>query len=237
VTAAHFFSDAVGGEVVLITGDDAHHAARALRIRPGEEVTVSDGRGAVVRARVKDVSATAVVADVIARTSVEQPFPHLTVFPAVPKAGKLEMVVQKLTEVGVDQIRPWFASRSVARWDAGKTDTRIRRLRSIAREAAMQSRRAWLPLIDDPARPEDLPETTFVLDESAATGLNASLPSVAPERIGLVTGPEGGLDEDEVRHFVERGARTVSLGDAILRTETAAIVGAALVLARYERLG
>ena len=237
MSAAHFFCDDVAGDTIHITGDDAHHAARALRIRSGEEITVSDGAGNVVRATVVSVSATTLEAKALARTSVEQPSPRVIVFPAVPKAGKLDTVVQKLTELGVDEIRPWFSKRSVVRWDAGKTPVRTARLRAIAREAAMQSRRAWLPMVTEPGPLEQFPETTFVLDESATKGLMASLPSVSPRTIGMVVGPEGGLAPDEVERFNAAGARAVSLGSPILRTETAAIVGPAIVLARYERLG
>jgi len=237
VSAAHFFCDDVAGDTVRITGDDAHHAARALRIRTGEEIMVSDGRGAVVRARVTSVSPSDVTGDVLARTSVEQPSPRVIVFPAMPKAGKLDAVVQKLTELGVDEIRPWFSQRSVVRWDAAKAAGRTARLRAIARGAAMQSRRAWLPDVAEPGPLEKFPETTFVLDESATEGLMAALPAVAPKSIGVLIGPEGGLAPDEVGLLTDAGARAVSLGAPILRTETAAIVGPALVLARYERLG
>jgi 16S rRNA (uracil1498-N3)-methyltransferase len=237
VTAPHFFVERVDSDHVSITGDEAHHAARALRIRAGEEITVSDGRGTVVRARCTEVSSTLLTAEVIARDHVEQLSPLLVVFPAVPKAGKLEPIVQKLTEIGVDEIRPWFSARSVVRWDAAKGASRTKRLRAVAREAAMQSRRAWLPSVSDPEPIEQLPGLTLLLHEEAAEGLSASLPSVAPQTIGVVVGPEGGLDSDELEHMTGKGARPVSLGRPILRTETAAVVGPALVLAHYGRLG
>lgn len=237
MTAAHFFCDDVAGDTIRITGDDAHHAARVLRIRSGEEITVSDGRGAVVRARVTSVTSLKLEADVSSRAHIEQPSPRVIVFPAMPKAGKLDAVIQKLTELGIDEIRPWFSQRSVVRWDAGKMAARTIRLRAIAREAAMQSRRAWLPEVAEPGPLDNLPETTVVLDESATTGLIAALPSVAHRAIGVVIGPEGGLAPGEVDLLIGAGARAVSLGSPILRTETAAVVGPALVLARYERLG
>jgi 16S rRNA (uracil1498-N3)-methyltransferase len=237
VTAPHFFAEHVDSDLVGITGDDAHHAVRALRIRPGEEITVSDGHGTVVRARCIDVSSARLTAEVIARDHVEQPAPLLVVFPAVPKGGKLETIVQKLTEIGVDEIRPWFSARSVVRWDAAKAAGHAQRFRAVAREAAMQSRRAWLPSVSDPGPIEQLPEVTLLLHEEAAKGLSASLPSVAPRSIGVIIGPEGGLDADEVGQLTGRGARPVSLGRPILRTETAAVVGPALVLAQYGRLG
>ena len=237
MTAAHFFTDDVSDDTIRITGADAHHAARALRIRPGEEITVSDGRGTVVRARCADVSQSAVTADVFARDHVEQPVPAVIVFPAVPKAGKLETIVQKLTEIGIDEIRPWFAERSVVKWDASKTVAHAERLRAVAREAAMQSRRAFLPLVADPSELSELPNPTVILHEGAARALSSVLPSVIPHGVGVVVGPEGGLTDDEVERFSGLGAYPASLGASILRTETAAIVGPALVLARFGRLG
>jgi 16S rRNA (uracil1498-N3)-methyltransferase len=237
VTAPHFFVERVDSDHVSITGDDAHHAALALRIRAGEEITVSDGRGTVVRARCTGVSSKVLTAEVIARDHVEQPSPLLVVFPAVPKAGKLETIVQKLTEIGVDEIRPWFSARGVVRWDAAKVAARAKRLRVVAREAAMQSRRAWLPTVSDPGSIEQLPDPTLLLHEEASEGLTTSLPSVAPRSIGVVVGPEGGLDAEEVARLTGTGALPVSLGRPILRTETAAILGPALVLAHYGRLG
>jgi 16S rRNA (uracil1498-N3)-methyltransferase len=237
VSAPHFFAERVDSDHVRIIGNDAHHAARALRIRPGEEITVSDGQGTVVRARTVDVSSSHLTAEVTARDHVEQPSPLVVVFPAVSKGGKLETVVQKLTELGVDEIRPWFSIRSVVHWDTPKAAARTERLRSVAREAAMQSRRAWLPVVSEPGPLVDLPELTFVLHEEAVDRLIASMPSVAPRAIGVVVGPEGGLDAEEVEQLTAAGARPVSLGRQILRTETAAVVGPALVLAQCGRLG
>jgi len=237
VTAPHFFAERVDSDHITIAGDDAHHAVRALRIRPGEEITVSDGRGTVVRAHCAEVSASYLAADVIARDHIQKPTPLVVVFPAVPKGGKLETIVQKLTELGVDEIRPWFSARSVVHWDAAKAAARGDRFRAVAREAAMQSRRVWLPVVAEPGPIEGLPELTLVLHEEAREGLISAMPSVAPRSVGVVIGPEGGLDADEVEQLVEAGAHPVSLGSSILRTETAAIVGPALVLVRYNRLG
>ena len=237
MTAPHFFAERVDSDHISITGDDARHAVRALRIRPREEITVSDGRGTVVRARCAEVSPSHLRVDVIARDHIQKPDPLVIVFPAVPKGGKLETIVQKLTEIGVDEIHPWFSARSVVHWDAAKAAARTQRIRAVAREAAMQSRRVWLPSVSEPGPIGDLPELTLVLHEEAREGLIAAMPSVAPRSVGLVIGPEGGLDSDEVERLVEAGAHPVSLGGSILRTDTAAIVGPTLVLARYNRLG
>ncbi|MGZ4145635.1 MAG: RsmE family RNA methyltransferase [Actinomycetota bacterium] len=237
MTAAHFFVDRIDDDVVRITGTDAHHAARALRIRRGEEITVSDGRGRVARARCVGVSADEIATEVMTRETVERALPRVIVFVAVPKAGKLETIAQKLTEVGIDEIRPWFAARSVARWDATKAAARMKRLRTVAREAAMQSRRAWLPEIGEVGSLEDLPDPSVVLHEEATDQLMQVLPTVAPMSFGVVVGPEGGLNPAEVEQLAARGAHPVSLGPLVLRTETAALVGPVLVLAHFQRLG
>src|SRR5439155_1383993 len=159
-----------GTETVKIAAGTQHGSIVKLR---GHGVPRLDGRG-------RGDLLVHVTVDVPSHIKGEQPSPRVIVFPAMPKAGKLDAVVQKLTELGVDEIRPWFAKRSVIRWDAGKTAGRTARLRAIAREAAMQARRAWLPEVAEPGPLEHLPEIAFVLHESATAGLIAALPSVAP---------------------------------------------------------
>jgi len=238
MTAQHFFAPDVSGARVTLTGDEARHAVRVLRVRPGEKITVSDGRGDVVTATVAEAEID-LVADVTGRRSEAASRPRLHVFAAIPKAGKLDLVVQKLTELGVDVIQPFAAARSVARWNERKGATQTDRLAAIARESAKQSRRAWLPEVLTPGTLDalELPAPSFVLDEGSVAGLRESLPRQAPEAIGLVIGPEGGLDREEVAALAGRGAVAVSLGPLILRTETAALVAAAVALVRYGRLG
>lgn len=237
MSAPHFYLDDIDADRLRLTGDDARHAARALRIQPGEEITISDGRGRIARARVIAVTPQTVEAEVLDRRSISAEPPHVIVHPAVPKSGKLDLEVQKLTEVGVDAIRPWLAARSVPRWDARKAAKHGDRLRAIARAAAEQSRRAFLPEVTDPRDLGELATPAIVLHEEATARLHEALPAETPERIALVVGPEGGLTPDEVEALRARGAAVASLGPSILRTETATIVGATLVLGRYGKLG
>ena len=238
MTAPRFFTEDVTGERVVLTGDEAHHAVRVLRIRPGEVITVSDGRGAVVRATVRDAGRE-LNADVVERRNDPRPVPSLVVVHGIPKAGKLDLVVQKLTELGVDEIAPVAMERSVARWDQRKAAEHTARLAAIAREAAKQSRRAWLPEVRAPGRlvTLELSQPAFVLHEEAADRLVHRLPEAAPATLTLVVGPEGGLTSDEVSRLVEAGAAPVSLGPLVLRTETAALAAAVVVLTRYGRIG
>ncbi|MGH2727359.1 MAG: RsmE family RNA methyltransferase, partial [Actinomycetota bacterium] len=160
-------------------------------------------------------------------------------FQAIPKKGKLDLVVQKLTELGAASIRLVVGERSVPRWDAAKGNAHAARLGEVARQAAMQSRRAWLPSVLPPVPSSalELPSPCVVLDENARTRLGDALPDDAPAVVGLVVGPEGGFTGDELTAFRERGAIPVSLGPLILRTETAALAAAAVVLGRYGLLG
>jgi 16S rRNA (uracil1498-N3)-methyltransferase len=238
MTAAHFFTPDVSGARVTLEGDEARHAVRVLRVGPGEEITVSNGAGEVVRAIVTEAGAT-LNADVKERRSEPRPRPALHVFAAIPKAGKLDLVVQKLTELGVEVIQLFPASRSVARWDAKKASAQTERLNAISREAAKQSRRAWLAEVRAPRRLDalDLPKASFVLHTEAAVRLTAALPVEPPETIGLIVGPEGGFEREEIAALISRGVAPVSVGPLILRTETAALVAAIVASVRYEPMG
>jgi 16S rRNA (uracil1498-N3)-methyltransferase len=238
VTAPRFFAADVTGERVVLERDDSRHALRVLRLRPGEQITVSDGRGSVVEATVGDDDVR-LVAHVTARRSEPEPRPALHVYQAIPKKGKLDLVVQKLTELGVSSINLFASRRSVPKWDEAKGASHAARLGEVARQAAMQSQRAWLPMVRAPASLSslDTTEPVVVLHGSETVRLAQALPEKPPSAVGLVVGPEGGLTEEEVTALRALGAIPVTLGPLILRTETAALAAAAIVLARYGQLG
>ncbi len=171
--------------------------------------------------------------------AVERPSPSVCVALAPPKGERLAWAVQKLAELGCSELMLISTERSVRTWVGDRGEKIAARLRKVAREAAMQSRQPFvmdlrgpLPLV------EALPpgETVVVLWEAATAPLPSVLPP-ASDRIRLVVGPEGGFSDDEVRTAEGRGAALAGLGRGILRTETAALVGAALTLAHYGRLG
>jgi 16S rRNA (uracil1498-N3)-methyltransferase len=188
---------------------DHHHASRVLRLGDGEVITVADGRGTWRRARW--------VAGRIAVDGepVDEPAPvvELCVAFALVKGDKPELVVQKLTELGIDRIVPFSAARSVVRWDADRAARAHQRMAATAREAGMQSRRARLPRVDPPA--------TFDQVAALAGAVRADRggrPVTADDRIVLV-GPEGGWAAEEVAAVGD----AVSLADGVLRADTAAI--------------
>lgn len=217
MSAAHVFVADLDSP--QLADEDRHHLSRVLRLRPGEPVTASDGRGGVVACR---WSPDGLVVDgPVEREPAAAP--PLTVAFALPKGDKPEWMVQKLTECGVDRIVVLAAERSVARWDPDKAARNLARLRKVAREAAMQSRRRWLPEVDGV-----VPFAAFVADHSSSLALAepaGDRPSLA--RPVIAVGPEGGWSPAEL----ERAPATVTLGPQVLRAETAAVAAGVLLAA------
>ena len=239
----HFFAGAPEpGQVVVLDSEDAGHAVRALRLRPGDEFTSSDGRGAVARCRVVRAQRLLVEGEVVERTVDPRPRPTLSVLLSPPKGDRLTWAVQKLAEIGADEIILIEASRSVRKWEGDRAGKVAPRLEAVAREAAKQSRRRFLPVLGGPVPWAEVvvppPGGILVmLWEAARTALLDALPPEPIESVSLVVGPEGGIPEEDARAAQRAGAVLASLGPNILRTETAAVAGAAVTLARYGRLG
>jgi 16S rRNA (uracil1498-N3)-methyltransferase len=194
--------------------DDRHHLERVLRLRPGDELTVADGAGRWRRCRFGP--AVAADGDVMVEAP---PAPAITIAFALTKGARPEWTVQKLTEVGVDRIVPFVSARSIVRWDEAKTARNAERLRRVAREAAMQSRRAFLPVV------EGVADFADVVDRRGAALASADGGAPDLSRTCLIVGPEGGWTDHELALAPAR----VSLGPTVLRAETAAVAGAVLL--------
>ena len=232
--ALHFLVDdvpldaPVGAEIV-ITGAEAHHAAAVRRVRVGEEVTVGDGRGLWLEAVVTDVAPKRVVAAVTALTSHPAAAPRLVLVQALAKGDRDELAIQAATELGVDEIVPWQAARSVSRWDQAKAAKGVARWQTIVREAAKQAHRAWVPVVSAPVSTGQLAARAasrmLVLEPTASVPLSgvALAPDDARDLV-LVVGPEGGITDAELDALTAAGALTVRLGPSVLRTSTAAAV-------------
>jgi 16S rRNA (uracil1498-N3)-methyltransferase len=199
-----------------LTDADRHHLERVLRVRPGEPLTVADGRGGW-RTAVLGVGAAVEPSGEVIITL--PPSPPLAVGFALVKGDKPEVVVQKLTELGIDRIVPFRAERSVVRWDDEKAAKAVVRLRAVARAAAMQCHRPHLPVVDDVA---DLPALAAEAGAAMADRWG-DWPSL-DHRLVLV-GPEGGWAAGEQALGLPR----VALGGHVLRAETAAITAGALL--------
>jgi 16S rRNA (uracil1498-N3)-methyltransferase len=232
---------AVGDEVV-VDGDEAHHAVAVRRLRVGEEVVLTDGAGRSVQGPVASTGKRVFALTVASATKVEAPTPAVVVVQAIPKGDRGELAVEVLTEIGVAEVVPWAAARSVAVWKGERATKSLARWRSTAREAAKQARRTWFPEVREMASTAEVVELVgaadlaVVLHEEATASL-AALPVPAAGRIVVVVGPEGGLTDDEVAAYVAAGAVSVRLGAEVLRTSTAGLAAVSALLARTPRWG
>lgn len=221
VTArAHAFVDDLAAP--QLSSGDHHHLARVLRLEPGSLVTVGDGAGRWRAARLTAGAAVEAAGDIRADA---QPRPPITVAFALVKADRPELTVQKLTEVGVDRIVPFVAERSVVRWDAAKVARQADRFAEIARHAAMQCRRTWLPRVESVATFD----AAVALDGATMADRDGDPPTLA--RPVVLVGPEGGWSARERGAGVPR----TRIGENVLRAETASIsIGVLLVALRSD---
>jgi 16S rRNA (uracil1498-N3)-methyltransferase len=240
--ALHFLveaaSDAVSGDVVSLTGAEAKHAAVVRRLRVGEEVTVGDGAGVWLAGVAEEVSPSQVDVRVVSRRVEDAPSPRIVLVQALAKGDRDELAVQAACELGVDEIVPWQASRSVSRWEGAKAVKGRERWATIVREAAKQAHRAWVPRVSDAVTTRDLVTRAgsarmLLLDPTAEDRLTAVRPD--GRDIVLVVGPEGGIAPEEIERLVAAGAERSLLGDTVLRTSTAGPAAIAVLSAALGR--
>ena len=200
-------------EAPQLDADALHHVSRVLRLRRGEPVTVTDGAG-----RWRCCVFTGDGVDVSTEAFTERrPDPPLTIAVAPPKGDRLESLVAKCTEVGIDRIVLLDAEHSVVRWAGERAERQLARLQRVAVEASMQSRRVWLPEISGPIRAIEVLPGVAVAEPGGRP--------VTADDVGIAIGPEGGWSAKEL----EVAASAVSLSPNILRVETAAVAAAVLM--------
>lgn len=247
-----FFIDAscIQEDRITVTGPDVNHMTNVLRLRPGEQVQlVEHSSGLTYICRIAEITSASVICmiDDVQSESRELPV-SITLYQGLPKADKLEFVIQKAVEMGAARIVPVAMKRSVVKLSADKADRKLARWNSIAASAASQSKRGMVPEVSHPmsyAEAVDdashcdvilLPYELAAAPSSGENGTDASLSDMARTRqtldelkargvssIGVFIGPEGGFDITEVDRAVEAGAHIITLGNRILRTETAPI--------------
>jgi 16S rRNA (uracil1498-N3)-methyltransferase len=207
---------------ITLDSDTEHHLTRVLRLRDGERVSISDGAGRWRLAAVTQAASSLGLEPVSAVVVTPRAHPPLTIATAIPKGDRVEWLVQKAIEVGVDTVQFLHAERSAVRWKAERASKQIDRLNRIAYEAARQSRRVWLPEVLSPVAALDVLPTSLVAEPGGR--------SVATADTFVSIGPEGGWSPNEL----ETAADLVHLGASILRTETAVLVAATLCVAAYH---
>jgi 16S rRNA (uracil1498-N3)-methyltransferase len=238
----HFFTepDAVAVDTVALSGPEAHHAAKVLRVRAGERITVADGTGRVVEAVVTKVG-DVVRGSVTKVHHASRPVPELVLCQAIARADRMDEMIRRAAEMGVMKVIPFIAERTIVRWNEAKRDRNRERWEALTLSAAKQSRSPWITKVDhvasDVSEVASTVDSAVVLHEGAATRLRDVLPAHPPATLGVVIGPEGGLSPNEVETLRTAGAQVVTLGDRILRTETAGVAVAAIVGYVYGTLG
>ncbi|MFC4584679.1 16S rRNA (uracil(1498)-N(3))-methyltransferase [Sphaerisporangium corydalis] len=235
-----FLADDLSGDEIVLSGPEGRHAATVRRLRAGERVDLTDGRGAVAESVVRDVAKDSLRLQVTGRRSLPAPAPRLVVVQGLPKGDRGELAVEMMTEAGVDVIVPWAAARCVTQWKGDRAGKALARWRSTAREAGKQARRFHLPEVTDQVTTAGVAAllrdaaVAAVLHEEAGEPLSGlELPSAGD--IVVVIGPEGGIAAEEIERFRDSGARPVLLGPTVLRTSTAGVAAAAVLLTRSGR--
>jgi 16S rRNA (uracil1498-N3)-methyltransferase len=241
---AHFYlveelrETEVGADVVVV-GPEARHAVTVSRVRTGESLRVGNGRGLVVEGDVTEAAGDRLVLRAAVVTAHAAPSRHLVLAQALAKGDRDELAVQAATELGVDEVVPWAAGRSISRWEGPKVAKGLARWRAIVREATKQSLRPWSPTVSDVASTADLAAragagTVLVLEPTASETL-ATVELTAGSDVVVVVGPEGGITEHELQALGAAGAVPVRLGDSVLRTSTAGPAALAVLSVRLGR--
>lgn len=227
------------GHAIELTGEDAHHLSRVLRLGPGAAITVLDGTGAAYEAVVETVEKERVSARVTGTGEAAEPPVALTLYQGMPKGDKWELVIQKATELGATRLVPVAAARSVVQLKGDKLEGKLARWRKIAREAAEQCERGRVPEVEGPVavgglKPAEGGLLLVLSERVTGPSLPKALPAEMPAEVAVAVGPEGGWTPEELEAMRQAGAVEVSLGKRILRTETAGLAALAMVMAAYE---
>ncbi len=229
--------------ICFLSPEDARHAVTVLRLKPGQHIeAVLDG---VLRdAEIISTDPRDVRVRLLSELPSREPALSVTLFQGLPKADKMDLIVQKATELGVSRIVPLVMNRCVARPDQKDISRKLERWNRIAREAGKQSGRCVIPEVAEPLSLRNLPQfsslpdTGVVLWEEAGSygPLSFRNDHDSPGSLGIVIGPEGGIEKEEVDLLSEAGFIPLTLGKRILRTETAGLAALAAFMSLYGEM-
>lgn len=244
----HFFADPsqVAEDTVTITGPDVNHMKNVLRMKPGEALLVSDGTGNDYQCEIERLEADRAVVRICQAfcSQVELPS-RIWLFQGLPKADKLEFIIQKAVELGAEAVVPVATKNAVVRLDEKKAQSKRKRWQSIAESAAKQSKRSRIPRVETVMSLKEafgfIKEQGFdlcLIPYEQAQGMETMKEALAQvssgQSIAVFIGPEGGFDESEIKLALEHGVRPVSLGKRILRTETAGLAILSALMMKLE---
>jgi len=243
----YFIEERFHEGTVTLTGDDARHITKVMRMREGEEIIVVECEETAHICAITAFNEHDVLVQQTGRTIPSPELPiDVTIACGLPKGDKLDLIVQKGTELGMYGILPFEAARSIVKWDAKKSAKKIERLQKIAKEAAEQSHRTHIPVVEQPVSFAQLVkkcakyDVVFVADEEDAklkerTRLVDKLKKIYDcKSILVIFGPEGGIARDEAEKLRAAGVITTSLGPRILRAETAPLYMLSAISYEFE---
>jgi len=232
---------------VLITGDDVHHISRVMRMKPMDEIICCSKDGHAAKCHIENITNEQVICTVIQWLEINNELPvHVIIASGLPKGDKLELIIQKGTELGASQFIPFNATRSIVKIDSKKAKKKKERWEKIVKEAAEQSHRNQIPKVFEPVSFKEMIDIgghadikLVAYEESAKQGetsqLHKALSSLKPgQTIFIVFGPEGGISEDELNTLEHAGFIPCGLGPRILRTETAPLYFLSAVSYHFE---
>jgi len=220
------------GQIIELTGAEAKHAASVRRMREGEAIQFTNGKGLRIRAIVSTAASNSLTAKVQSAVQENAPDLQITLVQALAKGDRDELAIQAATELGVMQVVPWQAERSISRWIGLKEEKGRERWQTIVNEAAKQSLRSFTPEVMPPITSANFDQLVdqfdlvLVLDPTSTTGIN-EIAFTEITQVALVVGPEGGISEAELVGLEAARAVRVHLGDTILRTSTAGVAAIA----------
>lgn len=235
------YNGQINGDIIVIEGTDANHIANVLRSKTGDEIVVCDGSCTDYYCTLEEVSGRRVTAKInSASASASEPKTDITLYQGLPKGDKMELIIQKCVEIGVNRIVPVKTEFSVVKLD-GKEEKKVKRWQSIAEAAAKQCGRGRIPKIEMPVGFSRAVEESRKCDgrimpyeNETEKGIKSFVRSFDGRSIAVFIGPEGGFSQGEAALAADDGIISITLGKRILRTETAGLVTAAILLYELE---
>ncbi len=229
----------------LIEGEDVKHISKVLRCRIGENLEICDNDNNEYICEITNIDKSQVELNILEKVDIKRESDlKIKVYQGLPKGPKMEMILQKLTEVGVDEIILVETKRTVVKVDNKKEDKKIERWERIIYEAAKQSKRGKIPtlrgVLSFKEALADMKENDFNIapyENERTKSIKQAIKGVDIKNIGIFVGPEGGFEDTEIKAIEEIGGQSVSLGPRILRTETASLVASSIVLYELSDLG
>lgn len=244
---ARFYVDGVSNanKSISIFGEDVNHIKNVLRLKVGEEIIINDNAGTDYTCSISSIDSTEVVCDIIdVNKNASELDTNIVLFQGMPKSDKMELIIQKAVELGAFEIVPVMTKRTVVKVDPKKEAKKVDRFNAIAMSAAKQSGRGIIPTVKDFMSFKQAIEYAKTLDMNIipyeeASGIEESreiIKSIKGKKsLGIFIGPEGGFAKEEVELAIETGAKVITLGNRILRTETAGLATIAIIMFEIDK--